>query len=49
MFVDEQVWRTENKTAEDKRQALALSFHCAHWKEENHPDQMQLGIGGGYG
>ena len=49
MYVDEQVWRTENKTAESRRQALALAFHCDHWKDENKEGDLKLGIGGGYG
>ena len=49
MFVDEQVWRTEHKTAEARRQALALAFHSDHWKDENRDDELPLGIGGGYG
>ena len=49
MFVDEQVWRCENVTVEAKREALAEAFHSDHWKEENHEDNQQLGIGGGYG
>ena len=49
MFVDEQVWRTEHKTAEQRREALKLAFHSDHWKEENAPDADKLGIGGGYG
>jgi len=47
MFVDEQVWRTEFKTAEQRREALALAFHCEHWRDESRDEQ--LGIGGGYG
>ena len=49
MFVDEQVWRTEHKTADQRRQALALAFNCEHWKDENKKGVIPLGIGGGYG
>jgi hypothetical protein len=48
MFIDEQSWRTEYKTAEGRRQALALAFHIDHWKDEN-KELIPLGIGGGYG
>ena len=49
MFVDEQVWRTENKTAEQRRDALAIAFHHEHFFRETATDDLPLGIGGGYG
>ena len=49
MYVDEQVWRTENSTLEEKREGLCQSFHVDHWKEEEENKEKELGIGGGYG
>ncbi|TNV79837.1 hypothetical protein FGO68_gene7114 [Halteria grandinella] len=49
MYVDEQVWRTEYTSLEEKREALCQAFHVDHWREENENPEKQLGIGGGYG
>ena len=49
MYVDEQVWRTENSTLEEKREGLCQSFHVDHWKEEEENKEKELGFGGGYG
>ena len=27
---------------------MALAFHSEHWRDENDPEKLQLGIGGGY-
>lgn len=43
------MWRTENKTAEQRRDALAIAFHHEHYIRETSTDELPLGIGGGYG
>eukprot|EP00347_Sterkiella_histriomuscorum_P015781 403355705 len=49
MYIDEQVFRTENNTLEEKREALCQAFHVDHWKEQEENKDNELGIGGGYG
>lgn len=47
MFIDEQVWRSENTTLPQRREALCMAFNQELWKDEQ--EQIRLGIGGGYG
>ena len=48
MYVDEQVFRTENPSLEDKREALCEAFHVDHWRDQDDNKDKELGIGGGY-
>lgn len=49
MYVDEQIWRTENRSLDEKREALCQAFHVDNWKEQEEEKDKELGIGGGYG
>jgi hypothetical protein len=49
MYIDEQVWRTENTSLDQKRESLCQAFHVDHWKEQEEQKDTELGIGGGYG